>query len=302
MIPYVRQFAFDYGVCAQVSPRIRRIVANNPGPFTFTGTGTYIVGRGEVAVIDPGPDLPEHLAAILEAVAGERVTAIAITHHHADHSPLAAALKAATGATIYGCAVGEPHGADETGPDSGVVMEAGHDAGFTPEVSVCAGGRISGPDWTLEAIPTPGHTSNHICYALAEENALFSGDHIMGWSTTVITPPDGDMTDYMQSLEAIRARGFATLWPTHGPPVTEVAPFLDAYIAHRRSREAQILQALAQGPATIGELVPRLYADVDPRLHPAAARSMLAHMIDLARRGLIRADGPPGPLSLYQLA
>ena len=175
MIPYVRQFAFRYGETAQVSPLIRRVVANNPGPFTFTGTGTYIVGQGEVAVIDPGPDLPEHLAALLKAVAGERITAILITHHHADHSPLAAALKAATGAPVYGCAVAEPHGPDDTG----VTMEAGHDLGFTPDVSVCAGGVVAGPGWTLEAIPTPGHTSNHICFALKEENALFSGSCIL---------------------------------------------------------------------------------------------------------------------------
>ncbi|RAK57911.1 MBL fold metallo-hydrolase [Phenylobacterium deserti] len=297
MIPFVRQFAFEYGVCEQVSPLIRRVIANNPGPFTFTGTGTYIVGHDEVAVIDPGPDDPAHLDAILGAVEGERVTAILITHHHADHSPLAAALKAQTGAPVYGCAVAEPHGPD----DAGVRTEAGHDAGFTPDVSVCAGGVVSGPGWMLEALPTPGHTSNHICFALAEENALFSGDHVMGWSTTVITPPDGDMTDYMASLQMIRDRGFATLWPTHGPPVREVAPFLDAYIAHRRGRERQILEALADGPARIRDLVPRLYAEVDPRLHPAAALSMLAHMIDLVRRGELSADSEPDFETLYRL-
>jgi glyoxylase-like metal-dependent hydrolase (beta-lactamase superfamily II) len=181
-------------------------------------------------------------------------------------------------------------------------MEAGHDLAFAPDVSVCAGGVIEGPGWTIQAIPTPGHTANHVCYALEEEHALFTGDHVMGWSTTVIAPPDGDMTDYMQSLERIRAPGFATLWPTHGPPVREPAPFLAAYVAHRRQREAQILRALADGPARIGDLVPRLYADVDARLHPAAARSMLAHMIDLARRGAITAEGEPGPGGLYRLA
>jgi glyoxylase-like metal-dependent hydrolase (beta-lactamase superfamily II) len=298
MIPFVRDFAFEYGVCEQVSPLIRRVIARNPGPFTFTGTGTYIVGHGEVALIDPGPDLPEHLEAILSALAGERVAAILITHHHSDHSPLAAALKASTGARIYGCAAAETPGPDDTG----VVTEAAHEAGFAPEVSVCGGGTISGPGWTLEAIPTPGHTSNHVCYALLEENALFSGDHIMGWSTTVITPPDGDMTDYMASLEKVRARRFSTLWPTHGAPVREVDPFIGAYIAHRRERERQIIDALAAGPARIRELVPSLYASVDARLHPAAARSMLAHMIDLARRGIVQTDGAPGPDSLYRLS
>ncbi len=295
MIPYVRDIDIEYGRCDQVSPLIRRVTANNPGPFTFKGTGTYIVGRGEVAVIDPGPDDPAHLQAILAAVAGERVTHILITHHHSDHSPLAAALKAATGATIYGCAVAVP---DED--DGGVKMEAGHDLTFAPDVSLCGGGHVSGPGWTMEAIPTPGHTSNHLCYALAEENALFSGDHIMGWSTTVITPPDGDMTDYLASLDRIRARGFDVLWPTHGAPIRQVDAFIAAYIAHRHERVNQILKALEAGPGRIRDLVPRLYADVDPRLHPAAARSMQAAMIHLERQGQIRASGAGGETS-YQL-
>jgi glyoxylase-like metal-dependent hydrolase (beta-lactamase superfamily II) len=297
MIPYVRDIDIEYGRCDQVSPLIRRVTANNPGPFTFKGTGTYIVGRREVAVIDPGPDDPAHLEAILDAVAGERVTHIVITHHHADHSPLAGPLKARTGATIYGCAVAA-HDTD----DGGVKMEAGHDLSFQPDVSLCGGGTISGPGWTLEAIPTPGHTSNHLCFALPEENACFSGDHIMGWSTTVITPPDGDMTDYLESLEAIRARGFDALWPTHGPPIREVDAFIRAYAEHRQERLDQITEALSAGPARINELVPRLYADVDSRLHPAAARSMLGGMIHLVRQGVLTADGEPGPDSVYALA
>jgi glyoxylase-like metal-dependent hydrolase (beta-lactamase superfamily II) len=298
MIPYVRDIQFEYGACDQVSPLIRRVVADNPGPFTFKGTGTYIVGRGEVAVIDPGPDLPEHLDAILKAVAGERVTHILITHHHSDHSPLAGPLKAATGATIYGCAVAG-HEVEDTGE---VKMEAGHDHDFRPDVSLCGGGEVSGPGWTMEAIPTPGHTSNHLCYALRQENACFTGDHIMGWSTTVITPPDGDMTDYLASLNAIRARNFTTLWPTHGPPIREVTPFIDAYLEHRQERIDQILNALKAGPGRVNDLVPRLYADVDPRLWPAAARSMLAGIIHLVRQGKITTDGEPGPESEYRLA
>jgi glyoxylase-like metal-dependent hydrolase (beta-lactamase superfamily II) len=297
MIPFVREIEFEYGRADQVSPLIRRVIARNPGPFTFTGTGTYIVGHGQVAVIDPGPEDPAHLAALLEATSGEQVTHILVTHHHLDHSPLAVELKARTGAPIYGCAVSETRPAEP----GAVQMEAGHDHAFVPDLGVCEGGIASGAGWTFEAIPTPGHTSNHICYALKEENALFTGDHIMGWSTTVITPPDGDMTDYMQSLERVRARHFATLWPTHGPPVRDVDSFLAGYIAHRRERETQILTALAGGPAAIGELVPKLYADVDPRLHPAAAQSMLAHMIDLARRGLVSVEGTPNLQSTYQL-
>ncbi|UTP38790.1 MBL fold metallo-hydrolase [Phenylobacterium sp. LH3H17] len=298
MIPYVRDITFDYGACDQVSPLIRRVVANNPGPFTFLGTGTYIVGQGEVAVIDPGPDLPAHLDAILAALQpGETVSHILVTHHHSDHSPLARPLQEKTGAPIYGCAVGVQ------AEESTIKTEAGADYGFSPDISLCGGGAVlKGPNWTLEAIATPGHTSNHICFALHEENALFSGDHIMGWSTTVITPPDGDMTDYMESLDLVRARGFATLWPTHGPPVTEVTPFVDAYIAHRRAREAQVLAAVAEGHGRIKDMVPVLYAAVDKRLWPAAARSVLGHMIDLVRRGLVTADGEAGLDSDYRLA
>jgi glyoxylase-like metal-dependent hydrolase (beta-lactamase superfamily II) len=186
--------------------------------------------------------------------------------------------------------------------DGGVKMEAGHDLSFRPDVSLCAGGEVKGPGWTLEAIPTPGHTSNHLCYALKEENACFTGDHIMGWSTTVITPPDGDMSDYLASLEAIRARRFEVLWPTHGPPIREVDAFIAAYAEHRQERLDQILQALKPGPAKIGDLVPRLYADVDARLHPAAARSMLAGMIHLVRQGRLAADGEPGADATYRLA
>jgi glyoxylase-like metal-dependent hydrolase (beta-lactamase superfamily II) len=297
MIPYVREIDIEYGRCDDVSPLIRRVTANNPGPFTFKGTGTYIVGRGEVAVIDPGPDDAQHLDAILAAVAGERVTHIVITHHHSDHSPLAGPLKARTGAPIYGCAVAYPE-AD----DSGVKMEAGHDLGFSPDISLCGGGTVSGNGWTLEAIPTPGHTSNHLCYALPEENACFTGDHIMGWSTTVITPPDGDMTDYLESLNRIRARRFDVLWPTHGPPIRDVDAFIQAYLDHRQERIDQILGALQAGPAKIRDLVPRLYTDVDPRLHPAAARSMLAAMIHLERQGVLAAEGQAGADSTYRLA
>ena len=295
MIPYVREIDVEYGRCDLVSPLIRRVIAENPGPFTFTGTGTYIVGHGELAVIDPGPDMPGHLQAILAATAGERVSHILVTHHHLDHSPLAAPLAAATGAAIYGCAVKTPVVEDA------VTLEAGYDH-FTPDVSICGGAVITGKGWTLEAIATPGHTSNHVCYALAEENALFSGDHIMGWSTTVITPPDGDMGDYLRSLELIKARGFSTLWPTHGPPVTSVGSFIDAYIEHRHERERQILGRLATGETRIKSMVPTIYAAVDPRLHPAAAHSVLAQMIELVKSGRVVCDGEPGLDSEYRLA
>ena len=296
MIPYVRDFAFEYGRPDQVSPLIRRVVANNPGPFTFTGTGTYIVGRGEVAVIDPGPDLPEHLEAILSATDGERIAAILVTHNHADHSPLAGPLAAATGAATYGCPLKTPVGKGE------VQMEEGHDDHFVAQNVVCEGGLIEGPGWTFEALPTPGHTSNHVCYALREENALFSGDHIMGWSTTVVVPPDGDMADYMQSVRRVEEGGYATLWPTHGPPVTDPAPFLTAYLAHRQARERQVLEQLGEGRVQIADMVPVLYAAVDKRLYPAAAQSLLAHLIKLVREGRVRADGEPALGARYVLA
>ncbi len=293
MIPFVRWSGVDYGVGEQVSPLIRRVTANNPGPFTYTGTGTYIVGRGEVAVIDPGPLLDEHLDALMAALAGERVTHILVTHTHADHSPLAMPLKSRTGATIY--AARPPAPADAVH----VRTEEASDLEFRPDVVLTGGERLTGSGWTLEALATPGHASNHLAFALEEENALFSGDHVMGWSTTVVSPPDGDMGDYYASLQAVAARGFSTLWPTHGPPVTDVAPFLAAYHHHRLEREGQILAQLAAGRRTIADMVPVIYAAVDRRLWPAAAHSVLAHLIDLVRRGVVATDGDPGIDSVY---
>ena len=296
MIPFVRDIKFEYGAVDKVSPLIRRVIADNPGPFTFTGTGTYIIGRGaSVAVIDPGPVDEAHLQAILGAVAGETVTHILVTHHHSDHSPLARPLAEQTGAVIYGCAVKSPIVEDA------VKLEAGYDR-FTPDVSVCGGAVIEGQGWTFEAIPTPGHTSNHICYALREENACFTGDHIMGWSTTVVTPPDGNMGAYLASLDVIQRRNFATLWPTHGPPITEPGPFIDAYRAHRLERERQILAQLAGGETRIRAMVPKMYVGVDPRLFPAAGHSVLAHMIELVRSGRVATDGAPDLGSDYRLA
>ncbi len=292
MIPFVRDMAFEYGVVDQVSPLIRRIIANNPGPFTFLGTGAYIVGSGEVAVIDPGPLMNDHLDAILEATAGETITAILTTHTHIDHSPLAHPLKTRTGAPIYGRRDPKaPSGFEETG-----------EANFRPDIEIRDGARVLGPGWTLEAIATPGHASNHVCYSLAEENALFSGDHVMGWSTTVVSPPDGDMGDYYASLDKVQARGFKTLWPTHGPPITDVAPFLAAYRSHRLDRERQILAQLAEGRRSIKEMVPIMYAAVDPRLHPAAAHSVLAHLIHLVRIGQVISDEAPSIGGMFRLA
>lgn len=295
MIPFVKDFDPEYGVCRRVSPRIRRVVASNPGPFTFTGTGTYIVGNGTVAVIDPGPDDGAHLEALLAAVEGETVSHVLVTHTHRDHAPLARPFADAVGALVL--AARPP--ARETHASGG--LDEAEDQTFRPDVILNDGDRIAGPDWTLETLATPGHASNHLAFALIEENALFSGDHVMGWATSVVAPPDGDMGAYMDSLERVTARGFETLWPTHGAPVTDVAPFLTAYKAHRLEREAQILARLAAGDRTIAEMVPGLYAAVDERLWPAASLSVLAHLIDLVRRGVVVCDGEPGLASAFRL-
>ncbi len=289
-IPFVRDMAFEYGRPDPVSPLIRRVVAHNPGPFTYLGTGTYLIGRGEVAVIDPGPMLDAHLEAILAATAGERITHIVTTHTHADHSPLAASLKARTGAVVHGL------------PDPGEAGGEHSDKGFSPDVQVADGDSIAGPGWTLEALATPGHASNHMAYALKEENALLVGDHVMGWSTTVVSPPDGDMGDYYTSLDRVQAGDFDVLWPTHGPSIRDVSPFLDAYRAHRLEREAQIVEQLAIGRTRIANIVAVLYADLDPQLHAAAARSVLAHLIHLVRIGRVAAQHPLGLDTEFNLA
>ena len=296
-IPFVKEIEFEYGEVTEMSPLIRRVIANNPGAFTYTGTGVYIVGRGEVAVIDPGPMIDEHFEALKRALEGETVTHVVVTHSHMDHSPLAHPLAQWAGCKVYAKGPAIP-------TESEVRMEAGDDLSFRPDVTIGDGWTCSGPGWTLEAIETPGHTSNHVCYALKEENALFSGDHIMGWSTTVISPPDGDMADYLDSLAKVRDRGFQTIYPTHGSPVTENASgFIQAYIDHRKAREAAILDRLAAGDTSIPEMVKTIYAAVDTKLHPAACHSVLGHMIHLVKTGAVTtADAKPGVRSRYQLS
>jgi len=285
-IPFIREFDAKYESEVRVSPLISRIVADNPGPFTFKGTGVYIVGKDEVAVIDPGPDDASHVDALKRALEGRRVTHILVTHTHADHSPAAKPLKEWSGAKTY--AFG-PHGSGKL--DDGVRVEEGGDMQFVPDMRVKDGEIIKGNGFTFECVFTPGHTSNHMCYALKEENALFTGDHVMGWSTTVVTPPDGDMTQYMASVKKLMARSDATLYPTHGAPVTDPKPFLAAYLEHRLDRERQILACIREGLPTIPQMVARMYADVDKRLHPAASRSVLAHLIQLEQEGRVVNDG-----------
>jgi glyoxylase-like metal-dependent hydrolase (beta-lactamase superfamily II) len=293
-IPFVRDLEFRYREVARVSPRVRRLIAENPGPFTYLGTGVYIIGEGEVAVIDPGPMTDEHFEALKQAVAGERITHVLVTHSHMDHSPAAHPLAEWAGCQVYA-------GGPAIPSESEVRMEAGDDLRFKPDITVKDGDIFRGPNWTIEAIATPGHTSNHFCFGLKEENALFAGDHVMGWSTTVISPPDGHMGDYFASLDKIRKRGFSTIWPTHGPPVNDVAPFLDAYITHRKAREAMILERLRAGDTLIPEMVKVIYKDVDKRLHPAACHSVLAHIIHLVETGRVEAAGPFGLATEYRL-
>jgi glyoxylase-like metal-dependent hydrolase (beta-lactamase superfamily II) len=294
-IPFVREIEFDYGRVEQVSPLVRRVIANNPGPFTFTGTGVYIIGHGDVCVIDPGPDMTDHFEALKAALDGETVSHVLVTHSHMDHSPLAHPL-----ARWAGCSVLASGEISKPG-DSEVRMEAGDDARFRPDAALSDGTLIEGNGWTIEAIATPGHTSGHVCYALLEENCLFSGDHIMGWSTTVISPPDGDMDDYLTSLKKIAARNFSTIWPTHGPPITEPKPFVDAYIAHRLDREAQIIAQLAEGQTKIKEFVPIMYANVDSRLWPAACHSVMAHVARLVKNGRVGMSDGVGIDATYRL-
>ncbi len=295
-IPFVRDMDFAYGEPRRVSPLIRRLVANNPGPFTYKGTGVYIIGQGDVAVIDPGPDNADHIETLKQALDGETVTHIFVTHSHMDHSPAARPLAAHTGAKIYASDLKVQPG-DE--PD--VRMEAGDDLSFRPDVAVRDGDVFRGRNWTIEAVATPGHTAHHMAYALKEENALFPGDHIMGWSTTVIGPPDGDMSAYLDSLAKVRDRNYDTLWPTHGPPVREVRPFVQAYLDHRLEREAQIVAQLEGGMTRIKDMVAVMYADVDKRLHPAACHSVLAHMIRLVGLGRVDCEGKPAVDSEYRL-
>ncbi|MGH6888981.1 MAG: MBL fold metallo-hydrolase [Rhizomicrobium sp.] len=284
-IPFERNFEAPYGICMTVAPNIRRVLAPNPGPFTFKGTGVYIVGADNVAVIDPGPDIPAHLQALKQALSGRRITHILLTHTHADHSPAAAPLKSWSGARTY--AFG-PH--PSRSEETQVKTEEDGDTAFVPDVRVKDGEVLTGDGFSIACVHTPGHTSNHMCYALREEQALFTGDHVMGWSTSVVVPPDGDMAAYRASLAKLLRRDDRILWPTHGGPIRDPKPFLKAYLDHRAEREAQILQCLEEGVSTIPKIVARIYAGIDKRLYPAAGVTVLAHLIELAGQGRVLAE------------
>lgn len=299
-IPYRRAMHFSYGKLEPVAPGLRRIVARNPSPFSFHGTGTYVVGAGEVAVIDPGPLLPDHVAALLDGLGDEKIRHILVTHTHVDHSPATALLQAATGAPSHGFG---PHGGRPAAAgEVEVEVEEGGDRDFVPDIRLGDGDVVAGPGYTIEALHTPGHTSNHLCFAWREPGILFTGDHVMGWSTSVVSPPDGDMADYLASLRRLLRRDDRVYWPTHGPAITAPRPHVEAFLAHRAERERQILDALARGPATIAELVPQIYLGLAPGLHAAAARSMLAHLLQAHDEGRVAAAGDPGLGARWWLA
>jgi glyoxylase-like metal-dependent hydrolase (beta-lactamase superfamily II) len=278
-LEFDRDFAAVPGAVEQVLPLVRRVLCGNASPFTFTGTSTFIVGTGTVAIIDPGPRDEAHLAALLHAVRGETVNHVLITHSHADHSPLAARLKAATGAATVG------FGRVAAGGDTGLRLDASGDHGFDPDQRMVSDDVIAGPGWTLEALFTPGHMSNHLCFGLREERALFAGDHVMAWATSVIAPPDGNMAQYMASLRLLLDRDDDVYLPAHGPARRDPKPLVRAYLAHRKMREAAILDRIRKGDRTIGEVVAAIYADVDPKLHGAAVLSTRAHLEHLIEQG-----------------
>ena len=299
-IPFDKSFDLVPGIVKDIAPKVRALCAGNGGPFTFKGTVTYIVGRGKVAVIDPGPEEPQHVQALLEALSGETVSHILLTHTHRDHSPAAAALKAATGAATYGEG---PHRASrplhigEINP-----LDAAADTDFRPDIRLGDRDIVAGEGWTLEAVATPGHCANHMAYALKETNALFSGDHVMGWSTSIVAPPDGAMSDYMASLYKVAQREETVYFPGHGNMIREAPRFVQSYIRHRLGREESILHRLAKGSADIPTLVRAIYIGIDPRLIGAAGLSVLAHLEDLVARGKVATEGTPSIAGVYRLA
>jgi glyoxylase-like metal-dependent hydrolase (beta-lactamase superfamily II) len=270
------------GLTEQLEPQVRRVLAPNPSPYTYTGTQTYLVGSaGRVAVIDPGPDDPAHIDALMEAIGDAQVAAIMCTHTHRDHSPAAAPLAVRTSAPIVGCA---PLVLDDSGPRA----DASFDRTYEPDRVLADGEAMTALDWTLTAVHTPGHTSNHLCFALEETGALFTGDHVMGWSTSVIVPPDGDMSAYMASLDKLQSREDRVYYPAHGPQIDNPRQLVRGMIGHRRQRENQIVRLLSEhGPLTAAGFVPRMYKGLDPRLTGAAEMSVTAHLIDLERRGMV---------------
>jgi glyoxylase-like metal-dependent hydrolase (beta-lactamase superfamily II) len=298
-IPFDRSFDLAPGRVESVMPGVRRLLADNPSPFTFKGTVSYIVGDGQVAIIDPGPDDPAHVAALLDAVRGESVTHIFVTHTHRDHSPAVPRLKAATGAQVLAQGPHRPSRPLNVGEINR--LEASGDTAFRPDRALADGEVVAGDGWSLEAVATPGHTANHMAYAWREAGVLFSGDHVMAWSTPVVAPPDGAMSDYMASLHKLAQRHEATYFPGHGGPVRDAPRFVQHYIRHREGREASILHRLAKGAADIPTLVRAIYIGLDPRLTGAAGLSVLAHLEHLVERRVVATEGAASLAGTYWL-
>lgn len=284
---------FEYGVALDVAPGVRRIVANNPSPFTFKGTNTYLVGRGDIAVIDPGPDDKDHIDAILQAVRGERITHILITHTHRDHTDGIAPLRQHTDAPVlaYG-ETGSERGARTTSPSGKIFV----DLGFEPDRLLRDGDRIEGADWALDAIFTPGHAPDHLCFALASERLVFSGDHVMGWNTTVVAPPEGNMGDYLTSLEKLLKRSDKIFFPGHGGRIETPQRAVRAYLMHRKMRESAIYNCLEQGDQFIPQIVAKIYSNLDSKLEAAAGLSVLAHLEHLVDRGRVQCEELPAAI------
>ncbi len=289
-IPFEKAFDLVPGTVEEVMPGVRRILCNNPSPFTYKGTVSYIVGRGKVAIVDPGPDDPAHIAALLNAVRGETVTHIFVTHTHRDHSPAVPAVKSATGALVLAEGPHRPSRPLHAG--EAMRLDASNDTDFVPDRALVDGEVVAGDGWTLEAVATPGHTANHMSFAFRETGSLFSGDHVMAWATPVVAPPDGSMGDYMNSLAKLAKREETVYWPGHGGAVRNAPRFVAAYTLHRRAREAAIVNFLSRGANDIPSIVAAIYTNLDPRLTKAAGMSVLAHLEDLVARGEVAAEGP----------
>ena len=299
-IPFDKSFSLEPDQVQEVAPGVRAIVADNPGPFTFKGTISYIVGRGQVAIIDPGPDDVVHVAALLDAVRDETVTHIFVTHTHRDHSPAAAKIKDATGAKVLAQGPHRPARPLHTGEIRR--LDASVDLDFRPDITLADGEIVNGKGWTLQAVATPGHTANHMAYAFKEADLLFAGDHVMAWSTTIVAPPDGAMSDYMASLHKLAERSEPLYLSGHGAPVRDAPRYVQYLIRHRQAREASILHRLGKGAADIPTIVRAVYIGLDPRLVGAAALSVLAHLEELIARGVVVTEGPASIGGIYRLA
>ncbi len=299
-IPFDKNLDLAPDTVDEPMPGIRRVMADNPGPFTFKGTMSYIIGRGTVAIVDPGPADERHIGALLDAVRNETVTAIFVTHTHRDHSPAVPAIKAATGATVY--AEGPHRAARPLHIGEHNPLDASADRDFVPDVALKDGAVVEGDGWAIEAITTPGHTANHMCYALKDKNILFAGDHVMAWATSIVAPPDGAMSDYMASLNKLAKRSETIYLPGHGPAIKDAPRFVNYYILHRKAREASILHRLGKGETDISSIVRAIYIGIDPRLTGAAGLSVLAHLEDMVARGVVETDGQPAVDGTYRLA